>query len=181
MSGITRANPIMLAAVAGAGWLAWVWLNKKPGETLGKALVTQTGEAAIEVVKATGGVVYEGAEMWLQDIKTAAGQQNRKAFLLDVQALAGVVPQSPIEENIILSYMPAAMMALDGFPILEAYPAIKAVMAGRAVHEYRQAVGIEPKPPTKTPTYREPETGIGGTGDYGPWWLKTKDSGRVNT
>ncbi|MBB5190709.1 hypothetical protein HNQ50_001431 [Silvimonas terrae] len=130
------------------GLLLLLWLK---AQASGKSMVTEAaitiGGAVADVAVATGQDLYDAAKPIVEYPLAAARSAAQTEFIGDVWGVAGVIPQGPVEEAIILDYMPTGQLVMDGLPLLGTYVGVKAMLAGRAVHQYRQAVGIEPKDP----------------------------------
>ncbi|SMC29372.1 hypothetical protein SAMN02745857_03792 [Andreprevotia lacus DSM 23236] len=112
-----------------------------------RGVAADVGKVALDVAQATGTALYETGKAagsdWLAKTRTVAEIQ----WLQSVRGLTGVSPGGPVEESILMSYMPStATVQLDAVPGVGLYVAVRANLAGSAVHQYRQAVGIEPKP-----------------------------------
>lgn len=128
------------------GLLVLLWLKaQQDGKTMARVAGEAAADAAIEVVKGAGSTLYDAAADAGSYVVKAYLTEQEQHFLDQVYLYGAALPQSPVEQGIALSFMPtqwtkAALWVGDSWQIM------KARMAGQAVHEYRQATGIESKP-----------------------------------
>lgn len=129
-----------------SGLFLLLWLKAQQD---GKSMVEVAGQAAanavVDVVKGAGGALYDAGAAVADTAVHAYLSEQEKAFINDVYVYGMAMVSTPVEQGIALSFMPsqwtkAALFAGDAWVVM------KAQMAADAIHQYRQAQGIEPKP-----------------------------------